>query len=640
MVQTQCLCYQIGMTRDTDNRSKPPRRPGFKSGTKPDSRPARGFAGRSDRPNASQAKPGKAFAVKGDRDKDQKFRSQKSGSQKSWSQDSRSNDRPSGRSAKRGNRPAPHAPDKTSAHAVDGAQRIAKVMARAGLCSRRDAELWIEAGRVSVNGIVLESPAFNVKPDDKILVDGRRLAAAERTRLFLFHKPRGYVTTDRDPEGRPTIFEAMPEGLPRVVTIGRLDINTEGLLLLTNDGGLARLLELPSTGWLRRYRVRAKGTTDQAQLDALRNGITIYGIVYAGIEAKLDRVQGANVWLTMGLREGKNREIKRVLEFMGLEVNRLIRLSFGPFQLGEIAEGEVEEVPTRILKDQLGPALAAEAGVDFEGPSDQLEQTDSEHSHRIQKDRRDRNRDRKNDRIAQSKTEEVPRPRVDRPKPAQRKHVSVLRAERQEGAQKRQRVEVDQTQDRKGRSVRIERLSAVSDKPEKHTRNGRRFARQREAGEDQRAKGRTRGAERGARSAERGARSLAQRNERSGSANDRTQRSSERSPHSSERTPRRERSFDQERAPRSREGDFEARDFNKRGDRGQGAHGAGRASRSDALRSDSSRTDTGRGSSGRGGSDKRGRDQRGFDKGGFDKGGFDKGGKGSRPTGRPPRKPR
>src|SRR5580698_3017735 len=197
-------------------------------------------------------------------------------------------------------------------------QRIAKVMARAGVCSRRDAEAWIAEGRVSVNGEVLKSPAFNVSETDNVRVDGKPLAAPERTRLFLFHKPRGLVTTARDPEGRATIFEALPADLPRVVAVGRLDINTEGLLLLTNDGGLARVLELPATGWLRRYRVRAHGEITQAQLDALRDGITIEGIDYLGIEAKFERQQGSNVWLTMGLREGKNREIKRVLEHMGL----------------------------------------------------------------------------------------------------------------------------------------------------------------------------------------------------------------------------------------------------------------------------------------------------------------------------------
>ncbi|MDE3175956.1 MAG: rRNA pseudouridine synthase, partial [Pseudomonadota bacterium] len=244
--------------------------------------------------------------------------------------------------------------------------RIAKVMARAGLCSRRDAEQWIAEGRVSVNGEVLTSPAFNVSEADDVRVDGEPLRAAERTRLFLFHKPRGLVTTAKDPEGRATIFSALPEDLPRVVAVGRLDINTEGLLLLTNDGGLSRVLELPSTGWLRRYRVRAHGEVTQEQLDALRDGITIEGINYLGIEAKFERQQGSNVWITMGLREGKNREIKRVLEHMGLSVNRLIRVSFGPFELADLPEGEIVEVRTRVLRDQLGPKLAKRAGANFE----------------------------------------------------------------------------------------------------------------------------------------------------------------------------------------------------------------------------------------------------------------------------------
>lgn len=248
---------------------------------------------------------------------------------------------------------------------ADEPERIAKVMARAGLCSRRDAEQWIADGRVSVNGATLTSPAVTVKPGDRVLVDGQPLPQRERTRLWLYHKPRGLVTTNRDEHGRPTVFEHLPEDLPRVMSVGRLDINTEGLLLLTNDGGLARVLELPKTGWLRRYRVRAHGEISQERLDALRDGISIDGILYGAIEATLDRRQGDNVWITMGLREGKNREIKNILMHLGLDVNRLIRLSFGPFQLGELAEGAVEEVPRRVLKDQLGAGIVSEAGADL-----------------------------------------------------------------------------------------------------------------------------------------------------------------------------------------------------------------------------------------------------------------------------------
>jgi 23S rRNA pseudouridine2605 synthase len=247
-------------------------------------------------------------------------------------------------------------------------ERIAKVIARAGVASRRDVEAMIAEGRVTLNGAVLDSPAVNVSASDTILVDGEPLPAKERTRLWLYHKPRGLVTTARDPEGRQTVFDALPEDLPRVVAVGRLDINTEGLLLLTNDGGLAKVIAHPETGWLRRYKVRAHGEINQADLDRLGDGITIDGIEYGPVEARLDRVQGDNAWITMGLREGKNREIKRILEHLGLGVNRLIRLSFGPFQLGDLEPGTVEEVRTRVLRDQLGEALAAQAGVDFESP--------------------------------------------------------------------------------------------------------------------------------------------------------------------------------------------------------------------------------------------------------------------------------
>ena len=248
------------------------------------------------------------------------------------------------------------------------AERVAKVVARAGLGSRREIEEWIEAGRVAVNGEVLTSPAVTVTAEDTITIDGEPLPERERTRLFIYHKPRGVVTTNRDPEGRTTLFEILPQGLPRLVSVGRLDLNSEGLLLLTNDGGLARVLELPETGWLRRYRVRANGEVNQAQLDALIKGITVDGVEYGPIEAELDRVQGANCWITVSLREGKNREVRNVLGALGLKVNRLIRVSYGPFQLGEIAEGAVEEVRTRVLRDQIGADLAAAAGADFEGP--------------------------------------------------------------------------------------------------------------------------------------------------------------------------------------------------------------------------------------------------------------------------------
>jgi 23S rRNA pseudouridine2605 synthase len=247
-------------------------------------------------------------------------------------------------------------------------ERIAKVMARAGLASRRQAEAWIAAGRVAVNGAVINSPALNVTAADRIAVDGQPLPVAERTRLFRYHKPRGLVTTNSDPEGRPTIFAALPKDLPRLVSIGRLDINTEGLLLLTNDGGLARVLELPATGWLRRYRARALGRVMQPALDRLRSGITVEGVHYGPIEATLDREQGANVWLTVGIREGKNREVRKVLETLDLKVNRLIRVAFGPFELGDLDEGEVKEIESQALRTELGEKIVAEAGADFDAP--------------------------------------------------------------------------------------------------------------------------------------------------------------------------------------------------------------------------------------------------------------------------------
>ena len=258
---------------------------------------------------------------------------------------------------------------KPSSDNASSGERIAKVIARAGLCSRREAEAWIAAGRVDVNGRTLSSPALNVGPRDRIIVDGNPLPAQEPTRLWLYHKPKGLVTTSRDPEGRRTVFAALPAELPRVVTVGRLDISTEGLLLLTNDGGLARVLELPATGWLRRYRVRAYGVVDEAKLASLADGIAVDGVLYGSIEASLERRQGSNAWLLIGLREGKNREIKRVMEHLGLAVNRLIRVSFGPFQLGDLPVGAVREVKGRVLRDQLGERLAREAGIQTGPPA-------------------------------------------------------------------------------------------------------------------------------------------------------------------------------------------------------------------------------------------------------------------------------
>jgi 23S rRNA pseudouridine2605 synthase len=336
-------------------------------------------------------------------------------------------------------------------------ERIAKLMARAGLCSRREAETWIAAGRVAVNGRVLTSPALNVTGEDKVLVDGKPLEAPERTRLFLFNKPAGLVTTERDPEGRPTVFAYVAErhpGLPRLISVGRLDMNTEGLLLLTNDGGLARVLELPATGWMRRYRVRANGETDEAALGSLRRGVTVDGLTYAPAEVTLDRVQGANVWLTLGLREGKNREVKRLLEHIGLQVNRLIRLSYGPFQLGHLGDGEVEEVNTRVLRDQLGPTLSAAAGASFSRPT-RAEMQREMNTHAGTGDRK-------------------------------RKHVRTLRAEREPRSEEtpRRRVLRSATEDRHGREIAVERVVPARPPrgPAKPTRNARRFGAERSPG--------------------------------------------------------------------------------------------------------------------------------------------------------------
>ncbi len=235
-------------------------------------------------------------------------------------------------------------------------ERVAKVIARAGLCSRRAAEKLIAEGRVKVDGVVLESPAVTVGPQNRIAVDGRPLPAPEPARLWRYHKPAGLVTTASDPQGRPTVFDELPPGLPRVMPVGRLDLASEGLLLLTNDGGLKRRLELPATGWPRRYRVRVYGRVEPERLAALAKGVRIDGVDYGPIAASLDSQQGANAWLTMRLTEGKNREIRRVCEHLGLRVNRLIRIAYGPFQLGKLKRGAIEEVAPKVLAEQLGEA--------------------------------------------------------------------------------------------------------------------------------------------------------------------------------------------------------------------------------------------------------------------------------------------
>lgn len=237
-------------------------------------------------------------------------------------------------------------------------ERIAKFLAHAGVASRRDAERMIGEGRVVLNNVKVTHPATFVTAGDIVVVDGAAVSAAGRTRLWRYHKPAGLVTTHRDPEGRPTVFARLPPGLPRVVSVGRLDLTSEGLLLLTNDGALARRLELPATGWLRRYRVRVHGRPDPAALAALANGITVEGLRYGPIEAALDAVKGENAWLTVSLREGRNREVRRVMAALHLPVSRLIRLAYGPFQLGNLPRGAVEEVPTRVLRDQLGATTA------------------------------------------------------------------------------------------------------------------------------------------------------------------------------------------------------------------------------------------------------------------------------------------
>jgi 23S rRNA pseudouridine2605 synthase len=233
-------------------------------------------------------------------------------------------------------------------------ERIAKVIARAGVCSRREAEQLILDGHVTLNHKVLKTAAMNVTDADQIRINGKLLPQKEESKLWRYHKPDGLVVSHKDPEGRPSVFDKLREQLPRVVSIGRLDINTEGLLLLTNDGEIERLLELPSSGWIRRYKVRAYGKMDDAGLAKLTQGVEIEGVRYGPVEAKVEKSQGDNVWMNVAIREGKNREVKKICEFLGLQVNRLIRTSFGPFQLGDLKRGGIEEIPKKFWQEQLG----------------------------------------------------------------------------------------------------------------------------------------------------------------------------------------------------------------------------------------------------------------------------------------------
>ena len=348
-------------------------------------------------------------------------------------------------------------------------QRIAKVIARAGLASRRKAEAWIAAGRVAVNGTTIASPAIDVTGSDRITVDGEPLPARERTRLFLYHKPRGLMTTHADPQGRPTIFQKLPPDLPRLISVGRLDFNTEGLLLLTNDGALARLLELPETGWLRRYRVRAHGAIGQDRLEGLRYGVTIDGMHYGPIDAALDRVQGSNAWLTLGIREGKNREVRNVLGHLGLSVTRLIRISFGPFQLGELGQGEVEEVRTRVLREQLGDKLARLSGADFSAPRPAPRPTprpaplptpapkprhDQERSVAQQKPQRPKHRT-SSDHAWRMHEEGRFTKKL-------RRKFHGARSDREQGPARHEQAQADSLTDRKGRRIAVERYARTS----------------------------------------------------------------------------------------------------------------------------------------------------------------------------------
>jgi len=373
-----------------------------------------------------------------------------------------------------------------------GLERIARVIARAGLCSRREAEAWIVAGRVSVNGKVITSPALDVSTSERIAVDGQPLPQRQRTRLFLYHKPRGLVTTNVDPEGRPTIFAALPKDLPRLVTVGRLDINSEGLLLLTNDGGLARVLELPQTAWLRRYRVRAHGEIAPDRLAGLRDGITVDGVRYGSIDATLDRPQGSNVWITFAMREGKNREVRNVLGALGLQVNRLIRVSYGPFQLGEIPEGGIFEVPTKHLREQLGERIAAAASVDFSGPILRQPAPDSgpPPGRRAEPKPRRRDADRTRGPRTQAEPERGPeKPRKRRQSPHHvwreegkpvRARFHGARADRRDADRPRAKGDTDVLSDRKGRKVAVVRFGSKppeDKRASRHKRDGGKDAR-------------------------------------------------------------------------------------------------------------------------------------------------------------------
>ena len=238
------------------------------------------------------------------------------------------------------------------------AERLAKYIARSGECSRRAAEELIRQKRVSVNGEIIDTPAFNVNGNEKILIDGEKLPAIDKTRVWIYYKPVGLITSHKDEKERATVFDNLPEGMPRVISVGRLDLNSEGLLLLTNSGELSRKLELPSNGWSRRYRVKVHGRISQEKFKELEKGITIDGITYGSIKVEIDSEQGTNAWLTVTLQEGKNREIRKVMKFLGLDVARLIRVSYGPFQLGSLKRGEVREVSQKVLKEQLGGKLA------------------------------------------------------------------------------------------------------------------------------------------------------------------------------------------------------------------------------------------------------------------------------------------